>query len=31
LRERLHDEPKANLSYACSPHHVHSARKRLRV
>jgi hypothetical protein len=25
LRERLHDEPKATLSYACSPHHVHSA------
>jgi class 3 adenylate cyclase/tetratricopeptide (TPR) repeat protein len=25
LRERLHDEPKATVSYACSPHHVHSA------
>jgi class 3 adenylate cyclase/tetratricopeptide (TPR) repeat protein len=25
LRERLHDEPKATASYACSPHHVHSA------
>jgi class 3 adenylate cyclase/tetratricopeptide (TPR) repeat protein len=23
--ERLHDEPKATVSYACSPHHVHSA------
>jgi ATPase inhibitor subunit zeta len=21
----LHDEPKATLSYACSPHHVHTA------
>ena len=25
LRERLRDEPKATVSYACSPHHVHSA------
>ena len=25
LRERLQDEPKAIVSYACSPHHVHSA------
>ena len=25
LGERLHDEPKATVSYACSPHHVHSA------
>jgi class 3 adenylate cyclase/tetratricopeptide (TPR) repeat protein len=25
LRELLHDEPKASLNYACSPHHVHSA------
>jgi class 3 adenylate cyclase/tetratricopeptide (TPR) repeat protein len=25
LRERLHDEPKATVSYACSPHHVDSA------
>jgi class 3 adenylate cyclase/tetratricopeptide (TPR) repeat protein len=25
LRERLHDEPKATVNYACSPHHVHSA------
>jgi class 3 adenylate cyclase/tetratricopeptide (TPR) repeat protein len=25
LHERLHDEPKATVSYACSPHHVHSA------
>jgi class 3 adenylate cyclase/tetratricopeptide (TPR) repeat protein len=25
LRERLHGEPKATVSYACSPHHVHSA------
>jgi class 3 adenylate cyclase/tetratricopeptide (TPR) repeat protein len=25
LRERLQDEPKATVSYACSPHHVHSA------
>jgi class 3 adenylate cyclase/tetratricopeptide (TPR) repeat protein len=25
LRERLHDEPKATVSYACSPHHIHSA------
>src|SRR5205814_3186802 len=25
LRERLHNEPKATISYACSPHHVHSA------
>jgi class 3 adenylate cyclase/tetratricopeptide (TPR) repeat protein len=25
LRERLHDESKATVSYACSPHHVHSA------
>jgi predicted ATPase len=25
LRERLHDEPKATVTYACSPHHVHSA------
>jgi class 3 adenylate cyclase/tetratricopeptide (TPR) repeat protein len=24
LRERLHDEPKATVRYACSPHHVHS-------
>jgi tetratricopeptide (TPR) repeat protein len=25
LRERLHDESKVTVSYACSPHHVHSA------
>ncbi|HWX34580.1 MAG TPA: adenylate/guanylate cyclase domain-containing protein, partial [Steroidobacteraceae bacterium] len=25
LRERLHDDTKATLTYACSPHHVHSA------
>src|SRR5262249_32233702 len=25
LRGRLHDEPKATVNYACSPHHVHSA------
>ena len=25
LRERLQGEPKASVSYACSPHHVHSA------
>jgi class 3 adenylate cyclase/tetratricopeptide (TPR) repeat protein len=25
LRERLQDEPKAIVSYACSPHHIHSA------
>jgi class 3 adenylate cyclase/predicted ATPase len=25
LRERLHGEPKATVSYACSPHQVHSA------
>jgi class 3 adenylate cyclase/tetratricopeptide (TPR) repeat protein len=25
LRERLHGEPKATISYACSPPHVHSA------
>jgi class 3 adenylate cyclase len=25
LRERLQDESKATVSYACSPHHVHSA------
>jgi class 3 adenylate cyclase/tetratricopeptide (TPR) repeat protein len=25
LRERLHGESKATVSYACSPHHVHSA------
>ena len=25
MRERLHGEPKATVSYACSPHHVHSA------
>src|SRR6266480_6795628 len=25
LRERLQEEPKATVSYACSPHHVHSA------
>src|SRR5262245_4840542 len=25
LCERLHDEPKATVSYPCSPHHIHSA------
>ena len=25
LSERLRDEPKATVSYTCSPHHVHSA------
>ena len=25
LCERLHDEPKATVSYSCSPHHIHSA------
>ena len=25
LGERLHEEPKATVSYACSPHYVHSA------
>jgi class 3 adenylate cyclase len=25
LRERLHNESKSTVSYACSPHHVHSA------
>ena len=25
LRERLQVEPKASVSYACSPHHIHSA------